>query len=126
MKGAIFTELLAMAEERGGKEVVDRVIETAGQPSGDACIAEAVESAIHAEVHRLYSDAAWPRFDTRHKGAASFDMTYRSPRPLADFRHGLTEDCAAHSGETARISRRDGTEGPPERARCHIEAGTDP
>ena len=167
MKGIIFTELLAMAEDSFGEEVVDRIIEDSDLPSGGAyttvgnypCeelftliggfsahsgmpedrlqrlfghwmmqsfarhypqffegragsldMLEAIEDDIHVEVRKLYPDADLPKFETWRDGACGLDMIYRSPRPLADFCHGLIESCTDHFGETARIARRDGSE----------------
>jgi len=164
MKGIIFTELLAMAEESFGEEVVDHIIEASDLPSGGAyttvgnypCeelfiliggfsklggvpsdtvqrqfghwmmqsfaryypqffegrqgsldMLEAIEDDIHVEVRKLYPDADLPKFETRRDGVGSLDMIYRSPRPLADFCHGLIEACTDQFGETARITRRD-------------------
>lgn len=167
MKGVIFTELLAMAEETFGEAVVDQVIDASDLPSGGAyttvgnypcaelvtlvggfarhgdtsvealqrvfghwmmdsfarhypqffvgrtCsldMLEAIENDIHVEVRKLYPDAELPRFRTRRDGPNSLEMIYRSPRPLADFCHGLIEACADHFGETARIARQDGSQ----------------
>jgi len=76
---------------------------------GSLDMLEAVENDIHVEVRKLYPDADLPRFDTRRDGPDTLDMVYRSPRPLADFCHGLIEACSDHFGETVRIARRDGT-----------------
>lgn len=167
MKGIIFTELLAMAEDSFGEEAVDRVIEASDLPSagaytsvgnypceelfnliggfsahsglsaaalqrlfghwmmqsfarhypqffegraGSLDMLEAIEDDIHVEVRKLYPDANLPTFETRRDGPGGLDMTYRSPRALADFCHGLIESCTDHFGETARISRRDGAQ----------------
>lgn len=169
MKGIVFVELLAMAEDTFGEEVVDRVIDAAALASGGAFTSvgnypceelmtlirgfsthsgipgaelqrlfghwmmqsfdrhypqffsgrggsldmlEAIEGEIHVEVRKLYPDADLPSFDTTRHGPGLLDMTYRSPRPLADFCQGLIEACTERFGETARISRTDlGAEG---------------
>ncbi|MCO6177019.1 heme NO-binding domain-containing protein [Ciceribacter sp. RN22] len=164
MKGIVFIELLAMAEDTLGEGVVDDVIDRAALPSGGAytsvgrypCeelmtlikgfsqqsgIAEAelqrlfghwmmksfsrsyphifagrkgsldmlaaVEQEIHVEVLKLHPDADLPTFDVRRRGPDALDLTYRSPRPLADFCQGLIEACISHFGETASITRTD-------------------
>ena len=164
MKGIVFVELLAMAEDTFGEEVVDRVIDAAALPSGGAFTSvgnypceelmtlirgfsthsgipgaelqrifghwmmqsfdrhypqffagrggsldmlEAIEGEIHVEVRKLYPDADLPSFDTTRHGPGSLDMTYRSPRPLADFCQGLIEACTERFGETAHITRTD-------------------
>lgn len=182
MKGIIFTELLAMAEESFGEEAVDEVIEASDLPSGGAYTAvgnypceelftliggfsahsgmsedglqrvfgnwmmqtfsrhypqffegracsldmlEAIEDDIHVEVRKLYPDADLPSFESRRDGPNSLDMIYRSPRPLADFCHGLIESCADHFGETARIYRSDGSEDGQTVATFRVETGPD-
>jgi len=167
MKGVVFVELLAMAEDTFGEDAVDEVIEKASLPSGGAYTSvgnypcgelmalvqgfssfsgipatelqrlfghwmmnsfarhypqffaglagsldmlEAIEDEIHVEVRKLYPDADLPTFDAKRHGPDSLDLTYRSPRPLADFCQGLIEACAEHFGETARIARTDRTE----------------
>lgn len=73
----------------------------------------AIESEIHVEVRKLYPDANLPQFDAVRHDADTLDLIYRSPRPLADFCHGLIEGCVRSYGETAEISR---TDPPPEAA----------
>lgn len=67
----------------------------------------AIEGDIHVEVRKLYPDADLPQFDTARPEAGQMQMTYRSPRPLADFCQGLIEGCVSHFGETALIDRQD-------------------
>jgi hypothetical protein len=164
MKGIVFVELLAMAEDAFGEAAVDRVIETADLPSGGAYTSvgnypcdelmalvkgfsdhsgipgaelqrlfghwmmkifgthypqffvgrggsldmlEAIEGDIHVEVRKLYPDADLPSFQTTRPGDGALDMTYVSPRPLADFCQGLVEASVTHFGETAGIERTD-------------------
>lgn len=164
MKGLVFVELLAMAENAFGEDVVDGVIERADLPSGGAYTAvgnypcdelmtlvrgfsqhsgipgselqrlfghwmmtsfvrhypdffvgregsldmlATIENEIHVEVRKLYPDADLPYFDIVRPSPTSMRMTYRSPRPLADFCHGLIEGCVSHFGETAVIDRYD-------------------
>lgn len=183
MKGMVFTELLAMAEDAFGEEVVDRVIAAADLPSGGAysrvgnypcdelmaliagfsahsgipgtelqrlfghwmmhsfgthypeffagrttsfAMLEAIEGDIHVEVRKLYPDAELPRFETRRESADTLALTYRSPRPLADFCHGLIEGCAAHFGEAAQIDRGDRTDAGMTVADFRIRTGSGP
>jgi len=164
MKGIVFVELLAMAEDAFGEEVVDRVIDAADLPSGGAytsvgnypCdelmtlvrgfsdhsgipgaelqrlfghwmmqsfernyphffkgragsldVLAAIEDEIHVEVRKLYPDAKLPSFDATRHDADALDLIYRSPRPLADFCHGLIEGCVKGYSETAEITRTD-------------------
>jgi len=67
----------------------------------------AIEDEVHVEVRKLYPDAELPRFETERIDANKLQMTYRSPRPLNDFCHGLVEGCIDHFGHHADISRQD-------------------
>jgi len=131
MKGIIFTELLAMAEESFGEEAVDQVIEATNLPSGGAYTAvgnypceelfaliggfAAYRGTSSETLQRLFGHWMMQSF-ARHypqffKGRdGSLDMLYRSPRPLADFCHGIIEARSDHFGETVRIARPDGAE----------------
>lgn len=69
---------------------------------------ESIENEVHAEVRKLYPDAELPRFDSeRLAGEDALRLTYRSPRAMDDFCHGLVEACVAHFGTPAQIARRD-------------------
>ncbi len=164
MKGIVFVELLAMAEDAFGEAVVDGVIDRADLPTKGAYTAvgsyscdelmtlvrgfsaqsgipgselqrlfghwmmnsfvrhypdffvgrtgsldmlSAIEDEIHVEVRKLYPDADLPNFDIVRPDENSMQMTYRSPRPLADFCQGLIEGCVEHFSETAEIDRVD-------------------
>jgi Haem-NO-binding len=65
---------------------------------------ESIENEVHAEVRKLYPDAELPTFDTVREGDDTLVMTYRSPRRLIDFCHGLIEECLVHFGEQASIT----------------------
>jgi hypothetical protein len=181
MKGLVFVELLAMAEDAFGEDVVDGVIDRADLPSGGAYTAvgkypcdelmtlvrgfsqhsgipgpalqrlfghwmmnsfvkhypdffvgrsgsldmlAAIEDEIHVEVRKLYPDADLPHFDVVRPDDETMQMTYRSPRPLADFCHGLIEGCVTHFGETAVIDRNDRSTGERTEADFSIRIGT--
>ncbi|WP_147127396.1 heme NO-binding domain-containing protein [Shimia ponticola] len=64
----------------------------------------AIEDEIHVEVRKLYPDAELPTFRTRQVSDAHLEMIYSSPRPLAEFCHGLIEACVGHFGQTAEIT----------------------
>lgn len=68
---------------------------------------EAIEGEVHVEVRKLYPDVELPTFDTERPAPGELRMTYSSPRPLADFCHGLVEACVDHYGTPADIHRRD-------------------
>lgn len=65
----------------------------------------AIEDEVHVEVRKLYPEAELPRFETERLAEESLRMTYRSPRPLSDFCHGLVEGCVDHFGRPADIRR---------------------
>ena len=69
-----------------------------------------IETEVHVEVRKLYSDAELPRFDTTQPSDDTLILTYRSPRPLVHFCRGLIEACLAHYGETADIRLEDRSE----------------
>lgn len=68
---------------------------------------EAIENEVHVEVRKLYPEVELPTFDTERLAADRLRMTYRSPRPLSDFCHGLIEACLEHFGRPGTIERRD-------------------
>lgn len=158
MKGMVFTELLSMAEQVIGEEIVDEVLDGLPLSTGGAYNAvgnypcselmmivgalsdrtgapvpdlqrafgrwmlgrfaqtypgffqdkpdpltmlEAIEGEVHVEVKKLYPDAELPTFDTVRLGPDALQLTYRSPRALVPFCHGLIEACLDHFGRTA-------------------------
>ena len=174
MKGIIFTQLVAMAEDSGGKEAVDRVIAASDLPTGGAYTSvgnycceepfgligglsaqsglpiktlqrlfghwlmhsfarrsppffearagnldtlEAIEDDIHAEL---------PLAETRRDGADDFDLIDCSPRPLADFCHGLIDRRAAYFGEKACIARGDASSDGQTVATLRVETSPSP
>lgn len=68
---------------------------------------KAIENEVHVEVRKLYPEVELPTFDTERLAPDRLRMTYRSPRPLSDFCHGLVEACIAHFGRPATVERRD-------------------
>lgn len=69
-----------------------------------------IESVIHRDVRKLYSDAELPRFDIEAQdGQRHLKMVYRSSRPFADLAHGLIQGALAHYGikEKATVLRED-------------------
>jgi hypothetical protein len=85
----------------------------------------AIEDEIHVEVRKLYPDADLPSFDIDRPAPNAMQMTYRSPRPLADFCHGLIEGCVTHFGETAAIDRIDRSTGEKTETEFRIRIGTE-
>jgi hypothetical protein len=84
----------------------------------------AIEGEIHVEVRKLYPDADLPQFDTARPAPDRMQMTYRSPRALADFCQGLIEGCVSHFGETAHIDRKDHVGAGQTEADSHIKIET--
>jgi len=71
-----------------------------------------IESYIHVEVKKLYTDAELPRFEFRQLDADRLELTYRSTRPLADLAEGLVLGCIAHFKEKIDLQR-ENISGPP-------------
>lgn len=67
---------------------------------------ESVEPEIHIEVRKLHPEAELPVFATERVGEG-MRMTYRSPRPLVEFCHGVIEAAARHYGERVEVRVRD-------------------
>jgi hypothetical protein len=66
---------------------------------------QSLDSVIHGEVHRLYSDAELPRFDVVERVANRMVLVYSSKRHLADLAEGLMRGCVRHFNQTAVITR---------------------
>ncbi len=70
-----------------------------------------VESYVHVEVRKLYSDAELPNFECEVQDDAHMVMTYRSKRPFANLAEGLIAGCAEHFGELIDIRHQDLSDG---------------
>lgn len=68
---------------------------------------EAIENEVHVEVRKLWPDVELPTFETERMGEGALRMTYRSPRPLVAFCHGLIDACIAHYGLTGTTTVED-------------------
>lgn len=69
-----------------------------------------IESVIHVNVRKLYTDTELPSFDVAgREGARRLVLVYRSARPFADLAEGLILGCLDHYGvgARARVRRRD-------------------
>lgn len=64
----------------------------------------AVETRIHVEVKKLYSNAEFPNFEMIERTDARCRMIYRSTRHMEYFCTGLIEGCLAYFGEPAVVS----------------------
>jgi hypothetical protein len=83
-----------------------------------------IEDEIHVEVRKLYPGADLPTFDIDRLAPDRLEMTYRSPRPLADFCQGLIEACGTHFENELRIERRDLKQGVQTETAFSIKAGS--
>lgn len=69
-----------------------------------------IESVIHRDVRKLYSDAKLPRFDVVSvRSGHSISLEYSSSRPFADLAHGLIDGALRYYGQTSNavVSRED-------------------
>ena len=66
-----------------------------------------LDSHIHREVRKLYSDAELPSFTHRQIGDDRMELVYTSRRSLADFALGLIEGCIAYFNEAIDVERVD-------------------
>ncbi len=66
---------------------------------------KSVESYIHVEVQKLYTDAELPSFDTKESGDNVMEMIYKSERKLSAVAEGLIIGCLKHYGEEGTVVR---------------------
>jgi hypothetical protein len=66
-----------------------------------------VETYIHGELLKIYPDAQFPHFDVARPSDDRLELTYRSPRRLADLAEGLIRGCADHFAERIDCARED-------------------
>jgi hypothetical protein len=66
-----------------------------------------VHDYIHVEVKKLYPDAELPVFTHSRQGEDHLELTYSSPRPLANLAQGLIEACLEHFGGGYSLSRKE-------------------
>lgn len=72
-----------------------------------------IDSHIHVEVAKLYSDAQLPHFATKHNGNI-LEMIYTSERKLSSLAEGLIEETMTHYNHKSTIRKemmnKDGTQ----------------
>ncbi|WP_420347819.1 heme NO-binding domain-containing protein [Pelagibius sp.] len=68
---------------------------------------EGVESIVHAEVRKLYSDSKPPLITATRQGDDKLEVIYESQRCLADAAHGLILGCIDYFGEKMTVERQD-------------------
>ncbi len=66
-----------------------------------------IETHIHVEVKKFYTDADLPHFQCQLKSPEKFIMIYQSSRPLADLAEGLIRGCIQFYQENIILSRKD-------------------
>ncbi len=77
------------------------------QKTGVFGLLRELDSHIHREVHKLYSDAELPSFTHEQLGEDRMELVYSSRRNMADFALGLIEGCIAYFNESMDIDRVD-------------------
>ena len=70
-----------------------------------------IDSVIHTEVRRLYTDARTPNFEARRLSSDQMIMEYSSWRPFADLAEGLILAASLHFKEDVTIDRQEGVTG---------------
>lgn len=65
-----------------------------------------VDSCIHVEVKKFYTDANLPSFKCNSEGTNKLIMIYKSSRPLADLAEGLIRGCINYHQENITINRK--------------------
>ena len=76
-----------------------------------------IDSVIHTEVQRLYSDARTPSFKAERVGSQQLILEYSSWRPFADLAEGLILAASAHFNDDIKIEREQGPTGDERSAR---------
>lgn len=66
-----------------------------------------VDSCIHVEVKKFYTDADLPSFKCNTVDPNKLIMIYQSSRPLADLAEGLIKGCIRYHHEKIAIIRKD-------------------
>ena len=68
---------------------------------------EGLETIVHQEVRKLYSDAKPPRIICTRDGEQRMEVLYESERCLADAAHGLLLGCIDYFGEEIDVRQED-------------------
>ncbi|WP_299394415.1 heme NO-binding domain-containing protein [Pelagibius sp.] len=68
---------------------------------------EGVESIVHAEVRKLYTDSKPPMITATRQGDDKLEVIYESQRCLGDAAHGLILGCVDYFGEKMSVERQD-------------------
>lgn len=70
-----------------------------------------IESVIHTEVRKLYTDAVLPSFECERPSPDRLIMHYRSSRPFADLADGLIHETITYFKQPVEVLRTEGTTG---------------
>jgi len=70
-----------------------------------------IETVIHSEVRKLYSDAVLPSFECEQPDKGTLIMHYRSKRPFADLAHGLIHETIIYYKDLVDVHREAGPTG---------------
>jgi len=68
---------------------------------------EGLDSIVHQEVRKLYSDATPPRILCTRAGEGRMEVLYESDRCFADAAHGLLLGCIDYFGKEMDVARED-------------------
>jgi heme-NO-binding protein len=66
-----------------------------------------LDAFVHGELLKLYDDVEFPSLKCHRLAANRLEVTYRSPRRLADLAEGLIRGCIAHYGDRIALERTD-------------------
>jgi heme-NO-binding protein len=66
-----------------------------------------LDTFVHGELLKLYDDVEFPRLQCQRPAPDRIEMTYRSPRRLADLAEGLMRGCIAYYGDAIELERTD-------------------
>ena len=66
-----------------------------------------LDTFVHGELLKLYGDLEFPQLQCRRPAADRVEITYRSPRRLADLAEGLLRGCISYFGDPIELARTD-------------------
>ena len=66
-----------------------------------------LDTFVHGELLKLYDDVQFPQMHCERPAPGRVEITYRSPRRLADLAEGLMRGCIAHFGDAIELERTD-------------------
>src|SRR4029453_15659119 len=105
MRGLLFREFMAFAEERFGTEVTSQLTPGEPQPGWNPAPAYSPQGLL--ELAERSPGSAARGISGPSRGAHRLEVVYRAPRRLGDLAQGLLRGCADHFGERVAIDRVD-------------------